>query len=672
MNYFSRNIPRTLSVVLTGVSCGLRSSRPKGFFMPHYPTLRIALAFCCLLSPFAGRAAAYDFDVSAATLLKTAPTAAQFPDAGAIVLRDESLVHLNADGSNTDVTHRTIKIFNQRGRTRAEVAIPFNAATSRVSDVHARTIKPDGTLLPAGPGDIHVSAPYSNFSMYDDAKVTAISMPGVEDGVIIDYVYTETTFKSYLPNQYWVNWSFRDGSDPVALSRMTLIAPASLKIQTQAHNAAVMTQIVSQTGKNKTYVWQMQKLGTLLPEPAMPPGATFLPWLEVSTIPSWQTIAGWYHGLASSQMTVSPEVRDIVQSLVAGKTTDTDKARAIYYWVEGRTRYVALELGLSAFQPHPAADVCRNRYGDCKDMATLLVTMLHEAGIKTAWPVLLGAGSMLPVHDNLAAPLFFNHAIVRADLDGKPYWFDSTAAMCSFGQIPGGDRGVDAFVVRDGTGTFETIPLGAPEDNRETTVTTVALHADGGADCVTTIRLVGDGALTARLAFRGVQPAQARPAFQGMVNRFSPDAVLTGYAVSLLEDLDQPVTFILKYHAPLWATKTGHLLIVGGKDMSAAPYDRPSRFFAITQDKLASAVQQIAITLPTGYAVEDKPDDIHEITALGDVDQTVTLDHGNLNMNLVVSSRPGQVLPADYAAAKAQHEKIVSLRKQPIVLRVTG
>ena len=67
-----------------------------------------------------------------------------------------------------------------------------------------------------------------------------------------------------------------------------------------------------------------------------------------------------------------------------------------------------------------SADVCRNRYGDCKDMATLLVTMLHDAGIQTAWPVLLGAGRTEPVHDNLAAPLFFNHAIVRADIDGVP------------------------------------------------------------------------------------------------------------------------------------------------------------------------------------------------------------------------------------------------------------
>ena len=69
--------------------------------------------------------------------------------------------------------------------------------------------------------------------------------------------------------------------------------------------------------------------------------------------------------------------------------------------------------------------------------------------------------------------------------------------------------------------------------------------------------------------------------------------------------------------------------------------------------------------------MEDKPDEIHEKTAVGDFDQTVTLDGDTLTVKLTVSSHPGLIAPGDYAAAKAQHEKIVTLRKQPIVLRLT-
>ncbi len=646
--------------------------------MPQRPLLLGSLAVTCLLLPSVSQAAAKTapaasaFDVSAAALLKSAPAAAAFPDAAAITLRDESVVHVNSDGTSVDVTHETFKIFNQRAHDKAEITIPFDAGTETITNVHARTIKSGGAVLTAGGGDIHTSAPYSEFAMYDDAKVTGISMPGVEDGAIIDYVYTRTTHKSFLPNQYSETWTFRDGVDPVKMSRMTLTAPASMKINTLPQNTdgMIAKATPSADGKRITYVWQMTDLGTIIPEPMMPPTYTFIPSVEISTIPSWQVIAHWYQGLAAGQMAVSPEIKDTVKTLIAGKTTDTEKARAIYYWVEGQTRYVALELGLSAFQPHPAADVCRNRYGDCKDMATLLLTMLHEAGVKNAWPVLLGADSTLPVEKYLAAPSFFNHAIVRADIDGKPYWFDSTAAMCPFGAIPGGDRGVHAFVIRDGTGNFETIPTGTPEENSETTTTTADLHADGSAECKTSVKLSGDDGLGARLSFRGLEASQLRPGFQNMVSGFSPTASLLDYSLSPLADRDQPVAIGLTYHAPLWATRTGHLLIIEGKNMSSAPYDRDSRVYPIYQDKTAEAVEDLIVTLPAGYTLEDKPDDLHQKMPLGDYDQTVTQSGNVVTVHLVVTSHPGEIMPADYAAAKAQFAQVVTLRKQPLVLHL--
>ena len=72
------------------------------------------------------------------------------------------------------------------------------------------------------------------------------------------------------------------------------------------------------------------------------------------------------------------------------------------------------------------------------------------------------------------------------------------------------------------------------------------------------------------------------------------------------------MVFDLKYHAPLWATKTGHLLILNGKDMTSAPYDRArARVPDLLENSVESAVDDIVITLPPGYALEDKPDDIH-------------------------------------------------------------
>ena len=611
------------------------------------------------------------FDVPAAAIAKAAPSASAFPNAGAITLRDETTDVLHADGSHAEHVHQTIKIFNQRGRDSADVTIPYNEATQTVTGLHARTLKPDGSILPVKPEEVHVSSPYAGDAMYDDAKYVRFSLPGVEDGAIVDYAYTVTTRKATLPGQYADRWTFQGDSDPVRMSRFTLVAPASLALQTQMHNTPALTPVVrtSADGKTKTYVWQMQNLADLTSEPMMPPGDTYLPWMEVTTLPSWQSVAGWYQKLAAPRMAATPEIAALVKQLTAGKTTDTDKARALFYWVESRTRYVALELGLSAYQPHAAGEVCRNRYGDCKDMATLLLTMLHQAGIQSAWPVLLDAGNKEPQHDHLASPGAFDHAIVRADIDGKPYWFDCTAELSAFGEIPQGDRGVDAFVIRNGVGAFETIPLGPPAVNGEVDDIQVNLQPDGSADCTTKVAMVGDNALSLRSGLRSVKPDQIPQVFQGIVRKMSANATLTKDSFSPPEDRDAPVQMEVSFHAPLFALVAGSLLILTNNGADTSVFAPDTRRYPLYQSANTQSVSDTRIVVPKGYHVLVQPADIHQKTALGQMDITYTLSGNVLTAHKVYQQQPTTVAPADYQKLKTQMEHLSAQAKEPIVLQ---
>src|SRR5262249_38902081 len=149
-------------------------------------------------------------------------------------------------------------------------------------------------------------------------------------------------------------------------------------------------------------------------------------WMEVSSISAWQDIATWFQGLEKPQAEPNEAIRETVKQLTADKKTDEEKARAIYDWVANRVRYVGVEIGMSAFRPHAAADVHKNLYGDCKDKATLLISMLGLAGIK-AHPVLLKAEERRPVSQGLPSLNAFNHCIALADVGGKEVWLDATA-----------------------------------------------------------------------------------------------------------------------------------------------------------------------------------------------------------------------------------------------------
>ena len=78
-----------------------------------------------------------------------------------------------------------------------------------------------------------------------------------------------------------------------------------------------------------------------------------------------------------------PEIKQQVAKLTASKTTPLEKMQAIAEFVQHDIRYVAIELGIGGLQPHPAPEVFSHRYGDCKDKATLVRSMLHEIGIES-------------------------------------------------------------------------------------------------------------------------------------------------------------------------------------------------------------------------------------------------------------------------------------------------
>ena len=609
------------------------------------------------------------FAASPSALLRAAPPVSAYPDADIYWLRREETVTLHGDGTVREVYHNTGRVLDAHGLEEADVSIPYNTTSQTVTDVQARTIRPDGVVLPVSTADIHEISPFSDFTLYDDAKNIAFSLPGVEVGTLIDYRYTVLTRAPLQRGRFADAW-WLGSADPSRVNRYTLIVPVGMSVRFRTHNAGGVrfTQSLTAGGTQRLYRWEKWNSAALIQEPGMLPQETSAPWLEVWTWPSWDSVAGWYRDLAAPRMAATPEIASLVRRLTAGKTTQREKAEALFYWVEKKTRYVAIEMGLSAYQPHSAGDVCRNRYGDCKDMATLLAAMFHAAGIAAAWPALLDTENKQTVHDHLATPTLFDHAILRADLDGKPYWFDATAEFCSFGDIPSADRGLEAFVVRGGAGTFETIPQGGPEANRTVYSKSVTLRPDGSADCRTVVRGDGDSALAARTEMSALRQDQLRDHFEGMISG-QTDATLHAFTVGGCEDLDKPLTYGVRYTAPAWAVRTGALLIVSDDFAFDSPATLRERRTPFVIENAQQQDYTVTIHLPFGCRVEALPDDAREETAAGTVAVSYTAAPGQVTIHKVVTLKPAVISPEAYPALRAAFERFAQRLKGPVVLR---
>ncbi len=605
-------------------------------------------------------------------LLASAPKAADYPNAAKATLLDLADITVRPDGSARIITRQTIKVLNARGREQeAEIKVPYNGSYETVKLVRARTLRPNGTIIEVKPTEVRSGAASEG---YDDAKVLSFSMPAVEPGCLIDYEYVTEQKTSPLPGHFWFQWYFQGGFDPVQLTRLRITVPSSLNLARKLRNSTIEPTIrAAKDSKSTTFTWEEKDVAPLSLEPLMPPAERQLPKLTVSTVPSWQSVADWYTKLAKEASQADPSVAAMAKELTKNCRTDEEKARAIFYYVQDKTRYVAIELGISAYQPRPAGRTLTVQYGDCKDMATLLVALLRAAGL-TAHPVLLQAGEPFPQQTELPSPHAFNHAICQVELGGKTYWLDATAQVCRFGDIPQADRGVEVLVIKDGKGVFETIPEATPLEASSNQEAQFTLDAEGVATGGITLSGNGDYELGLRANLQLKSGDETKKYVEALLASIGVNPKIESVQLSDVANRDVPITLSSRVQFPAWATVSGDLLLFKARpDQASAafasPFTEEHRLYPIYQSESRLVRSNLTVTLPEGYSYLHIPKSVAEESALGGYRRTVTQNGRTLTIAVEVEDRRVSVSPKEYATLRKYIDRYLRMYSELVIAR---
>jgi len=299
--------------------------------------------------------------------------------------------------------------------------VPYSPYLEDLSSVSGLTVKPDGTLV-----DADVIGPTVVFRQLE---------PG--DVLVLRYQLL-THHLGSLAGQFWDHHVFAY-DDPCLDSRFKLILPTETVPRHRVLNDPDGSRVtVSKSTIDADYhvmEWASQQISPARLEPYSPAARSSFPWVDVSTIDTWETVSQWYADLAQGQAQPVPLVIDAAKEITAGCETPESKISTVYDFVSSQITYEYVPLLQSALVPRPAGEVLISRFGDCKDKSTLMVAMLQAVGINdcsigltSAWGD--SSSQFLP------SPRF-NHAIVcRRTPDGKDTWYDPTVTGGVAGQIP--------------------------------------------------------------------------------------------------------------------------------------------------------------------------------------------------------------------------------------------
>jgi hypothetical protein len=599
--------------------------------LPQRPTKRFiargAFAFClfiCVPRSSAGDAPQWMH------ALVSAPIPAHDEKTDAVVLYSEINVSVQSEDKIKKTVRTAYKILRPSGRGYGEIVVPFNSH-EKISNFHGWCIPAQGKDYEVKDKDgMEVSLPKIEGSeLVSDVKAKLLKIPASDPGNIVGYEY-EREIRPFVLQDFW---SFQ-GEIPVRESHYSLQLPTGWAYRASWINHPE----VKPNEAGGQLQWAVSDQKEIRREEDMPPidgvaglmVVSFFPQGGISTsgFTDWQQMGTWYRNLISGRMDASPEIKQKVAALTAGSgVTPLGKMNRLAQFVQHDIRYVAIELGIGGWQPHAAPEVFSHRYGDCKDKATLLSSMLREIGIDS-YHVSINTerGSVTP---DVPAHLAFNHVILAIKLPdglddptlvatlrdpklGKILFFDPTDELTPFGQIAGNLQANYGLLVAPDGGELLALPMQPSAMNGIQRKGKLTLDASGNLKGDVSEIRVGDRAWSQRWALRTVTKDSDRiKPIENLLAGSLSSFQITKASFTNLSLTDLPFGFDYSFQAENYAKNAGNLLLVRprviGSKAKAILETKEPRKYPVEFEGPVRDSDAFEIVLPPGYEVDDVP-----------------------------------------------------------------
>jgi hypothetical protein len=557
-------------------------------------------------------------DPEVSRLLKALPPAGSYPDADILYLLDEGIEEVFSDGRCSNTYHMVFKIVSERGKNYANCEIGYNSHTETVNLLYARTITPEGKIIPLKKNAIKVITPYSAYPSYSDYKELTFSMPAVGFGCVIDYKYVIEQREPTIEGEF-ASYFFVQTYNPVLLSRYKIITPEDMNLKYLVLNSLKDYQrsptIIRQGGK-KIYLWEYRDIPQILDENYMPPMEEVAFNISVTTMDSWEAFFSWWRNKIEGKINPNKGIKKKVAELTRDLMSSEEKTEAIFDYVKREIRYVSIDLGRSGYEPTSAQEVFENKYGDCKDQSTLLISMLKEAGIP-AYYVLIPTNDVGDLIKDFPYPFQFNHCIVAIE-NGKGYRFlDPTAEYYRFAYLPDSDQNRGVLIFKDRENTFARTPLAEPQDNAVITQKQIEIKTDRAIEVEAKTFGSGSEEEFLRSFHIYLRPIEVKEFLEEFVDDISPGAKLLEHTHTDPLDFKKKFIEYIKCYAPDYCKKAGDILIfqVPLIGRSCDGTGKEERRYPILYWSKSYKKDEVEFNIPEGYELYYLPEPVEIKTA---------------------------------------------------------
>ncbi|TJY36993.1 DUF3857 domain-containing protein [Pontimicrobium aquaticum] len=279
-------------------------------------------------------------------------------------------------------------------------------------------------------------------TLYSDSRVKYLDYTPIAYPYTVEYISeTVNGTTGYLPRYLPINSYFLS----VEKSSYTLNYASNLNIRVQEKNTENIGLIREESSGIINY--KTNSINAIKPESHSSPLENIIPKILFASnefyyegVPAkaenWNELGDWiYQRLLKDVNDLPTSTIAHVKKLVQNESDDIAKARKIYQYVQDKTRYISVQVGIGGWKPFNASDVDRLGYGDCKGLTNYTMALLEAVGVKANY-ALVHSGSSQQSFDENFAIMQGNHVILNIPLENdENIWLECTSQKSPFGFI---------------------------------------------------------------------------------------------------------------------------------------------------------------------------------------------------------------------------------------------
>ncbi|MCC5917531.1 MAG: DUF3857 domain-containing protein [Cryomorphaceae bacterium] len=300
-----------------------------------------------------------------------------------------------------------------------------------------------------------VVANYSSNIFFDDVKRMEFDFPGLVEGSKTHLSYTRVINEPRFFGRF-----FFASSWPAEKTRMQVRFPENVRLNHRIFGLDTEGIVFTKTKEKKdsVYTWEYSRppvfrdaVNTL---PRMYRVPHVVVFVDSYTFEGEERLLNrdvaslydWYYALVENvNLEPDAELKALADSLTKDAKSEWEMVENIYYWVQSNIKYIAIEDGMEGFVPRPANAVFQRRYGDCKDMSSIIHTLLTLKGIP-AYLTWVGTDVIPYSYHDVPTPKVDNHMICTY-YDGEQYYIlDGTASFLPLGLMPSNIQGKEVLI----------------------------------------------------------------------------------------------------------------------------------------------------------------------------------------------------------------------------------